>query len=52
MTDKRVHDVPLFRRKKIGDKVLVSNDLGGWAMLSREDFNSFTHPDLHKNPKL
>ncbi|HDR53603.1 MAG TPA: His-Xaa-Ser system radical SAM maturase HxsB [archaeon] len=47
-----LYDVPSFRVKKVNDKFLVTNHLGGWTMLNTDDLKQLNSHSVHKNPRL
>ncbi len=52
MEGKVNYDIPFFRVKKLGEKFLVSNDLGNWSLLSSKEFHLFSSYSLEKDPKF
>ena len=49
---KSEYDIPLFRFKKIKNHMLVANDLGGWALLTPDEFGLFRTYQLKKDGTL
>jgi His-Xaa-Ser system radical SAM maturase HxsB len=48
---KNLKNLPFFRFKEFKDKYLITNDVGEYAFLTKEEFKKYLEGDLKKNSK-